>query len=123
MTSATKAELAALHIMAQEAVYIRIILDKMRYPQPPTPLQTDNSMADKVVNGKITPKRTKALGPRMPSTILHILAARQTQLRRLLVKASHQAKHHQNVRREFLTPPIVVEMLQQENANYAAAAA
>ena len=64
MSSATEAELAALYIMAREAVYIRIILEEMGHPQPPTPLQTDNSMADGVVNGKITPKRTKAMDMR-----------------------------------------------------------
>ena len=64
MYSATEAELAALYIMAREAVYIRIILEEMGHPQPPTPLQTDNSMADGVVNGKITPKRTKAMDMR-----------------------------------------------------------
>ena len=47
--------------MAQEAVYIRIILEEMDHPQPATLLQTDNSMADGVVNGKIVPKRTKAI--------------------------------------------------------------
>ena len=56
MSSATEAELAGLYIMAREAVYIRIILEEMGHKQPPTPLQTDNSMADGVVNGKITPK-------------------------------------------------------------------
>ena len=64
MSSATKAELAALYIMARKTVYIRIILEEMGHPQPPTPLQTDNSMADGVVNGKIVPKRTKAMGIR-----------------------------------------------------------
>ena len=47
--------------MAQETVYTRIILKEMGDPQPPTPLQTDNSMADGVVNGKIQPKQTKAM--------------------------------------------------------------
>ena len=61
MTSATEAELAALYIMAREAVYIRIILEEMGHPQPPTPLQTDNSMANGVVNGRIQPKQTKAM--------------------------------------------------------------
>ena len=56
MTSATEAELAGLYIMARESVYIRIILEEMGHAQPPTPLQTDNQMADKIVNGKITPK-------------------------------------------------------------------
>ncbi len=47
--------------MAQEAIYIQIILDEMGHKQPPTPLQTDNAMVDAVINGKITPKCTKAM--------------------------------------------------------------
>jgi hypothetical protein len=42
--------------MAREAVYIRIILEELGHNQPPTPLQTDNAMADTVINGKIQPK-------------------------------------------------------------------
>ena len=56
MTSTTKAELAGLYIMAREAVYIIIILEEMEYTQLPTPLQTDNAMAVKIVNGKVAPK-------------------------------------------------------------------
>jgi hypothetical protein len=56
MSSATEAELAGLYIMAREAVYIRIILKELGHKQPPTPLQTDNTMADMVINGKIQPK-------------------------------------------------------------------
>ena len=33
----------------------------MGHKQPPTPLQTDNTMADVVCNEKIQPKRTKAM--------------------------------------------------------------
>ncbi len=50
MLSATKAELAALYIMAREAVYIQIVLEEMGHTQPPTQLQTDNAMAEGVVN-------------------------------------------------------------------------
>jgi len=64
MTSATEAELAALYIMAREAVYIHIILEEMGHKQPPTPLQTDNAMADAGCNGKVQPKRTKAIDVR-----------------------------------------------------------
>jgi hypothetical protein len=46
MSSATKAELAGLYIMAHEAVYIRIILEELGHKQPPTPRQTDNAMAE-----------------------------------------------------------------------------
>jgi len=61
MTSATEAELAALYIMAREAVYMRIILEEMGHKQLATPIQTDNAMAEAVINAKITPKRSKAM--------------------------------------------------------------
>jgi hypothetical protein len=64
MASAIEAELAALYIMAREAVFIRIILEELGHTQPATPLQTDNSTAEGVVNGKVQPKRTKAMGMR-----------------------------------------------------------
>jgi hypothetical protein len=60
MFSTTEAKLATLYIMSHEAVYIRIILDEMGHKQPPTPIQTDNTMADAVINGKVQRKRTKA---------------------------------------------------------------
>jgi hypothetical protein len=56
MFSATEAELAGMYIMAREAIYIRIILEELGHIQPPTPLQTDNAMADGVINGKVQPK-------------------------------------------------------------------
>jgi len=39
----------------------RIILEELGHKQPPTPLQTDNAMANAVINGKIQPKQTKAM--------------------------------------------------------------
>ena len=130
MTSATEAELAALYIMAREAVYIRIILGEMGHKQPATPLQTDNAAADKICNGKITPKRTKAMDMRF-----HWLRDRECQDQfRIYWRPGklnyadywtkhHAAKHHQNVRKEFLTPHIILEMLRQEQNTQAAAAA
>ena len=56
MPSATKAELAGLYIMACKAVYIRIVLEELGHVQPPTSLQTNNAMADRVINGKAQPK-------------------------------------------------------------------
>ena len=50
--------------MAREAVYIRIILDKMGHEQPPTSMQKYNAMADAVINVKMQPKRTKAIDMR-----------------------------------------------------------
>ncbi len=65
MLSATEAELVGLYIMAREAVYIRIILEELGHnKQPPMPLLTDNAMADAVINGKVQPKRSKAMDMR-----------------------------------------------------------
>jgi hypothetical protein len=50
MSLVTEAKFAGLYIMAQEAVYIRIILEELGHKQPPTPLQTDNAMADGEIN-------------------------------------------------------------------------
>jgi hypothetical protein len=50
--------------MARKAVYIRIILEELGHKQPPTPLQNGNAMVDAVINGKIQPKRTKAMDMR-----------------------------------------------------------
>eukprot|EP00804_Cyclotella_cryptica_P013561 CCRYP_012917-RA/>CCRYP_012917-RA protein AED:0.40 eAED:0.40 QI:0/-1/0/1/-1/1/1/0/288 len=68
MASTTEAELAALYIMAREAVFIRIILEELGHKQPATPLQTDNATAEGVVNGKVQPKRTKATDMQIANT-------------------------------------------------------
>jgi hypothetical protein len=56
MSLAIKAELAELYIMARKMVYIRLTLKEVGHKQPPTPLQTDNAMADAIINGKIQPE-------------------------------------------------------------------
>ena len=131
MASATEAELAALYIVAREAVYIRIILEELGHKQPATPLQTDNSTAEAVCNGKIQPKRTKAMDMRF-----HWLRDRECQEQfRIYWRPGklnyadywtkhHPAKHHQKVRRDFITPILAVEMLrfQQQSHTQAAAA-
>jgi hypothetical protein len=61
MSSAAKAEMGALYLNACEAVYLRQIFTEMGHPQPCTSIQTDNLMAEGVVNHKIQPKRTKGM--------------------------------------------------------------
>jgi hypothetical protein len=130
MSSATEAKLVALYIMARAAVYIRIILEEMGHKQTPTPIQTDNAMADAVINGKVQPKRTKAM-----DMCFHWLRDRechqQFKFYRRLGKTNyadywtkhHSATHHVNIRKEFLTPYIVLEMLQMKNMNMVGAKA
>lgn len=64
MSSAAEAELGALFINAKEAIYVRNMLTEMGHTQPRTPIQTDNSTAEGVINSKIQPKRTKSMDMR-----------------------------------------------------------
>ena len=78
-------------------------------------------MAEGVINSKVQPKRTKAMDMRF-----HWLRDRECQEQfRFYWRPGkqnyadywtkhHSAKHHRNVRREFLTPHVVLEMLQIE---------
>jgi hypothetical protein len=110
MTSAAKAELGALYLNAKEAVYLRQILNKMGHPQPQTPIQTDNTTAEGVINNKIQPKCTKAMDMRF-----HWLRDCESQdqfkiywrpggknLADYYTK-HHPPAHHVNMRAEFLT--------------------
>jgi hypothetical protein len=56
MSLAPDVGLAGLYIMACKAVYIRTMFKELGHKQPPMPLQTNNAMADAVINGKIQPK-------------------------------------------------------------------
>ena len=64
MSSAAEAEIGALYINAQKGVEECNILEEMGHMQPPTPVQTDNSTADSIVNLRVQPKRTKAMDMR-----------------------------------------------------------
>ena len=111
MSSAAESELGALYINAREAVYIRQILEAMGHEQHRTPLQTDNSTAEGVINNRIQPKRTKAMDMRF-----HWLRDRESQKQfRYFWRPGtmnladywtkqHPGSHHKNVRPEFLTP-------------------
>ena len=118
MSSAAEAELGALYINCREAIPARQVLEEMGHPQPPTPMQTDNSTALGVVTNKIQPKRTKSMDMRF-----HWLRcrARQKQFRTYwragptnkgdYVTKHHLPPHHRNVRSDYLTPRIRLEQL------------
>jgi hypothetical protein len=89
-------------------------------------------MAEAVINAKITPKQSKAMDMRF-----HWLKDRECQQQFKFYwrpgklnhadywTKHHSATHHVNVRKEFLTPYIVIEMLRmkKENKNQATASA
>ena len=110
MSSAAEAELGALYINSREAIPQRHLLEEMGHPQPPTPIQIDNTTALGVVTNTIQPKRTKAMDMRF-----HWLRDRenQGQFRTYwregktnlgdYVTKHHAAIHHRTVRSLYLT--------------------
>jgi hypothetical protein len=64
MSLAAETELGAHFINAKTAVPNCKMLKELKHPQPPTPMQTNNSTAYGVLNNKITPKATKAIDMR-----------------------------------------------------------
>ena len=61
MASASKAKLAALFITAREMIPHRQTLTDMGWPQPKSPIQTDNATAAGVTNNTIVLRRSKMI--------------------------------------------------------------
>ena len=64
MASTAEAELGALFLNCQEAVPIQINLEEMGHPQPPTPVQVDNSTALGIATGTIKQHKSKSMDMR-----------------------------------------------------------
>jgi hypothetical protein len=60
-TSAVEAELGALFLNAQEAKVLRLTLDELGHPQPPTPIHIDNTIAVGIVNNTIKQQCSRAM--------------------------------------------------------------
>lgn len=64
VSSAAEAELGGAFYNGKEACAIRTTLEEMGYPQPATPIQTDNSTAAGIANDTVKQKRSKAIDMR-----------------------------------------------------------
>jgi hypothetical protein len=64
MALAAQAEARALFVNAQESTVVRTTLIELGHPQPPTPLQSNNSTATDTVNASIRQRRSKAIDMR-----------------------------------------------------------
>jgi hypothetical protein len=112
VSSASEAELAALFHNGKEACPIRITLEELGYPQPPTPIQTDNSTAYGIANDTVKQKRSKAIDMRFYWIRDRV---RQGQFvvywkKGILNRADyftkhHPASHHQAIRSAYLHEP------------------
>ena len=112
MSSAAEAELGALFINAKKGVEIRNILEEMGHKQPRTPIQTDNLIAEGIINLCVQPKQTKAMDMRL--YWLRDRTINQQQFRFFWHLGNtnlgdywtkhHPPAHHRNMRPEILTP-------------------
>ena len=64
LSSAAEAELGALFHNGKEAAWLRTTLHDIKHPQPPTPIQTDNSCAAGIANDTVKQRRSKAIDMR-----------------------------------------------------------
>ena len=65
MASAAEAKIGALFMNAQLVAPMRVTLEELGHPQPATPLKTDNSTANGIINGTIKQQRSKAADIRL----------------------------------------------------------
>ncbi len=65
MTSAAESELAALFVTTREMIPHRQTLIAMGWPQPKSPIQTNDSTAADVTNKTIVPRRVKMMDMRL----------------------------------------------------------
>ena len=64
MSSAGETEAATAYLNCKAALPLRIALEEMGHPQPPTPLCTDNNTANGIINGIFKQDRSKAIDMR-----------------------------------------------------------
>jgi hypothetical protein len=112
VSSAAEAELGGLFYNGKEACPIRITLEELGHPQPPTVIVTDNSTATGIANDSVKQKRSKAIDMRFYWTRDRV---RQGQFHVVwrpgkLNKADyftkhHPASHHQQIRSAYLHNP------------------
>jgi hypothetical protein len=65
VSSAFEAEYAALFLNGQTGIGLRHTLHDLGFPQPATPIKSDNSCAVGVVNRTVTQRRSKAIDMRL----------------------------------------------------------
>ena len=64
MSSAAEADIGATFLNAKDALPIRTTLEELGHPQPPNPMQVNNTTAVGFANNTIKQKRSKAIDMR-----------------------------------------------------------
>jgi hypothetical protein len=108
-SSAADAEIGATFVNCREAIPIRITLEEMGYPQPPTPVTLDNTTAVGFANQTIKQRRTKAIDMRYywlqdqeAHANFHFQWKPSAQNRADYFTKHHPPTHHRTVRSDYV---------------------
>jgi hypothetical protein len=108
-SSASEAEMASLFHNGKEACPLVVTLEELGHKQPPTPLETDNSVSSGIANDTVKQKRSKAmdmrfywLRDRVRQKQFHVYWKPGKKNRGDYVSKHHPAKHHQAIRSSYL---------------------
>ena len=107
--SAAEAELGALFLNIKQGRIMRLTLEEMGHPQPPTPINVDNSTAVGIVNGTVKRQRSRSM------EMQYFYSCDQVKRKQFDVQyhpgqenladynsKHHEAKHHRDVRPIYL---------------------
>lgn len=112
VASAAEAETTGLFFNAQEIIHICRILESLGHPQPPTPLNTDNSTASAFVNNMMKLKKSKSW--EMRTYWLHdapqrkqidIIWDKESNNKRDYFTKHHPSHHHQKMQELLFHQP------------------
>ena len=112
VSSAAEAEYAALYAVGKEAEPLRLTLQELGYPQPPTRITCDNQCAVGIALDTVKQKRSKAIDVRFhwirdrvrQNHFLVEWKPGSTNLADFFTKA-HSVKHHREVRHFYVKDP------------------
>ena len=112
VSSAAEAKLGGLFHNSKEAVPMRITLEELGHPQPPTTIITDNSTATGIANDTVKQKRSKAMDmryywvrDRVRQEQFHVVWRKGKTNKGDYFSKHHPASHHQVVRPAYLYDP------------------
>jgi hypothetical protein len=109
MASAAEAEVGGLFINGQAACPLRVALQEMGHPQPPTIIVTDNQCAEGIANDTVKQKRSKAIDmrfywirDRVEQKQFQIYWRKGSENLADYYTKHHPASHHQRMRSRYL---------------------
>jgi hypothetical protein len=112
VSSAAEAEVGGCFYNARDAAVLRLALEEMGHPQPPTPIECDNTTSVGILNDSVRQRRSKAmdmrfywLKDRQKQGHYHIYWAPGSGNRGDYFTKHHSPAHHRIMRSHYLYEP------------------